>query len=437
MITLRRMGRAHGPHGAGRGGRQVWGPEPGAGQDAETGRDPRSRCSYRPTPTLGRPRGPRDDPGGDEVPHQLASLMQVRHGDLAPAGRCSGTTTLLGHDRPYPVDEYVEHVRAARGSSTVDVQRAYGNYRTRTGISRLDTETAPPPTHLARAGRGFSLGGKRVPGWRGSSRAMLGGRGWRGARPGRSRGGRCGSVSSTRWTWRTGTTPPVRPSGWTTPSPRVTRIDHYTRPQHAATARRSEPVPRRAEPAHPRVRLGALVNVLPAHDRCGLAEEVACWTGSPAGAGRGRVGSGVSPYELAQFGVAAEQAKAVYAEALEHSPRLGGPAAAHRGTCCAATTPPCRRCGTAAVSRRSGMPPAHRTAQWAGRHGVNFRGTVERRRATDAVEGYWSAWRAGARAGPAERHVRTTVGWPRRGDRPHRAEARRLSCGRTRCSAAS
>jgi len=39
-----------------------------------------------------------------------------------------GHDDVLGHDRPYPVDEYVEHVRAARRLIyQFDVQRAYGN----------------------------------------------------------------------------------------------------------------------------------------------------------------------------------------------------------------------------------------------------------------------------------------------------------------------
>ena len=65
---------------------------------------------------------------GDDVAHQLARLMQVRHGDLVPAGTVLGHDDVLGHDRPYPVDEYVEHVRAARRLIyQFDVQRAYGN----------------------------------------------------------------------------------------------------------------------------------------------------------------------------------------------------------------------------------------------------------------------------------------------------------------------
>jgi alkanesulfonate monooxygenase SsuD/methylene tetrahydromethanopterin reductase-like flavin-dependent oxidoreductase (luciferase family) len=65
------------------------------------------------------------------------------------------------------------------------------------------------------------------------------------------------------------------------------------------------------------MRIGALVNVLPAYHPLRLAEEIAILDQLTGGRLDMGVGSGVSPYELGYFGVDMAQAKAVYAEMLE------------------------------------------------------------------------------------------------------------------------
>jgi alkanesulfonate monooxygenase SsuD/methylene tetrahydromethanopterin reductase-like flavin-dependent oxidoreductase (luciferase family) len=66
-----------------------------------------------------------------------------------------------------------------------------------------------------------------------------------------------------------------------------------------------------------RLRIGALVYVLPAHEPLRLAEEIAVLDQLSHGRLDVGVGSGVSPYELAYFGVDAGQARARYAETLD------------------------------------------------------------------------------------------------------------------------
>src|ERR1700689_2815186 len=64
------------------------------------------------------------------------------------------------------------------------------------------------------------------------------------------------------------------------------------------------------------MRIGALVNVLPAYEPLRLAEEIAILDQLTGGRLDVGVGSGVSPYELAYFGIDGEQARARYAETL-------------------------------------------------------------------------------------------------------------------------
>lgn len=66
-----------------------------------------------------------------------------------------------------------------------------------------------------------------------------------------------------------------------------------------------------------RLRMGALVYVLPAHEPLRLAEELAVLDQLTNGRLDVGVGSGVSPYELAYFGIDAGQARARYAETLD------------------------------------------------------------------------------------------------------------------------
>ena len=178
-------------------------------------------------------------------------------------------------------------------------------------------------------------------------------------------------------------------------------IDHYHVAEHHGTPLSVCPSPNLFLAAlsqrTSRIRLGALVNVLPAHDPLRLAEEVAVLDRLTGGRLDVGVGSGVSPYELAQFGVAAEQAKAVYAEALEaltEAWRTGR--LRHRGTLLRSYD-----ATLSALPVQRPYPPLWyassntATAQWAGRHGVNFVGRWNGGALTDAVERYWSAWQAG------------------------------------------
>src|SRR3984885_2119495 len=64
------------------------------------------------------------------------------------------------------------------------------------------------------------------------------------------------------------------------------------------------------------LRIGALVTVLPMYEPLRLAEEIAILDQLTGGRLDVGVGSGVSPYELAYFGIDGEQARARYAETL-------------------------------------------------------------------------------------------------------------------------
>lgn len=64
---------------------------------------------------------------GPDAPELHVRLMRARHGD-GPAGTVMGHDDALGHDRPYPLDEYLDHVRAEqRLIYEFAVRRAYGN----------------------------------------------------------------------------------------------------------------------------------------------------------------------------------------------------------------------------------------------------------------------------------------------------------------------
>jgi hypothetical protein len=66
---------------------------------------------------------------GPDAPDLHVRLMQARHGDNAPAGTVLGHDDALGRDRPYPLDEYIEQIRAEqRLIYEFSVRRAYGNY---------------------------------------------------------------------------------------------------------------------------------------------------------------------------------------------------------------------------------------------------------------------------------------------------------------------
>ena len=177
-------------------------------------------------------------------------------------------------------------------------------------------------------------------------------------------------------------------------------VDHYHVTEHHGTPLSVCPSPNLFLAAlsqrTTRMRLGALVNVLPAHDPMRLAEEIGALDQLTGGRLDVGVGSGVSPYELGYLGVPADRAKAIYAESLDaltaawRTGRLD-----HRGTLL--------RDYDATLSvlpRQRPYPPLWyassntKTARWAGEHGVNFVGRWNGGALAGAVEEYWAAWDA-------------------------------------------
>lgn len=150
------------------------------------------------------------------------------------------------------------------------------------------------------------------------------------------------------------------------------------------------------------MRIGALVHVLPAYHPLRLAEEIATLDQMSHGRLDLGVGSGVSPYELAHFGVKAADAKPIYAEtlaAVTEALRTG--VFKHQGTL------------IPSVDAELSIRPVQRphpplwyassntaTAQWAGQGGVNFVGRWNAGAFTQAARTYWRAWDAGAGAEP-------------------------------------
>jgi alkanesulfonate monooxygenase SsuD/methylene tetrahydromethanopterin reductase-like flavin-dependent oxidoreductase (luciferase family) len=148
------------------------------------------------------------------------------------------------------------------------------------------------------------------------------------------------------------------------------------------------------------MRIGALVNVLPAYHPLRLAEEIAILDQLTGGRLDLGVGSGVSPYELGYFGVDMAQAKAVYAEMLDAvTTALSTGAMRHEGTL------------VPSVDAELSVTPVQRphpplwyassntkTAEWAGERGVNFVGRWNGGGFVPAVHAYWDAWRRGAGA---------------------------------------
>ncbi|GHF40905.1 hypothetical protein GCM10017566_12920 [Amycolatopsis bartoniae] len=183
-------------------------------------------------------------------------------------------------------------------------------------------------------------------------------------------------------------------------------VDHYHVTEHHGTPLSVCPSPnlllaalsQRTE----RMRLGALVNVLPAHDVFRLAEEVAVLDQLTGGRLDLGVGSGVSPYELGIFGVEAGQAKAIYAEALEAlTGALSTGRMRHEGRLLRSYD---AELSVLPVQRPH--PPLWyassntATAEWAGRNGVNFVGRWNGGSGAEAVRAYWEAWHAAGARGP-------------------------------------
>lgn len=146
-----------------------------------------------------------------------------------------------------------------------------------------------------------------------------------------------------------------------------------------------------------RIRIGALVYVLPAYDPFRLAEEVAVLDQFSGGRLDFGVGSGVSPYELAVLGVRAEDAKAIYAESLRAiTGALATGRMVHDGTLLRSYD---AELSVLPVQRP--YPPIWypssntRSAEWAGANAVNFIGRWNDGTFAAAVESYRTAWEAG------------------------------------------
>lgn len=143
-----------------------------------------------------------------------------------------------------------------------------------------------------------------------------------------------------------------------------------------------------------RMRIGALVNVLPSYEPFRLAEEVATLDQLAGGRLDFGVGAGVNPYELAIFGIEADQARPLYREILEavttalrtghmrHSGQL------LRSYDAELSVLPVQRPYPPLWYASSNTP----TAEWAGRHGINFLGRWNGGAITEAVQAYWQAW---------------------------------------------
>jgi alkanesulfonate monooxygenase SsuD/methylene tetrahydromethanopterin reductase-like flavin-dependent oxidoreductase (luciferase family) len=186
-------------------------------------------------------------------------------------------------------------------------------------------------------------------------------------------------------------------------------FDHYHLAEHHATPLSVCPSPNIFLSAltqrTSRIRMGALVHVLPAYDPFRLAEEIAVLDQLSGGRLDFGVGRGISPYELAIFGVAGDRAKEIYAESLRAVTRaLGTGRMRHRGVLL--------RSYDAELSVRPVQRPYPplwypssntASAEWAGENAVHFIGRWNRGTFGDAVARYWAAWERGTGAPDAGR----------------------------------
>ena len=144
------------------------------------------------------------------------------------------------------------------------------------------------------------------------------------------------------------------------------------------------------------LRIGALVHVLPIYDPLRLAEEIATLDQLTGGRLDMGVGSGVSPYELAYFGIDASSARARYAETLQVVTRaLATGRMTHTGTLLRdydveLSVGPVQRPHPPLWYASSNTA----TAEWAGANNVNFVGRWNDGGFIPAARAYWDAWRA-------------------------------------------
>jgi alkanesulfonate monooxygenase SsuD/methylene tetrahydromethanopterin reductase-like flavin-dependent oxidoreductase (luciferase family) len=154
------------------------------------------------------------------------------------------------------------------------------------------------------------------------------------------------------------------------------------------------------------MRIGALVHVLPAYDPLRLAEEIAVLDQLSGGRLDVGVGSGISPYELAYFGVDPGEARARYTETLAAvTTALATGRLTHRGTLLRdydveLSVGPVQHPHPPLWYASSNT----NSAEWAAANDVSFVGRWNGGSFGAAAEAYWRAWqdhRATAAAGSA------------------------------------
>jgi alkanesulfonate monooxygenase SsuD/methylene tetrahydromethanopterin reductase-like flavin-dependent oxidoreductase (luciferase family) len=144
-----------------------------------------------------------------------------------------------------------------------------------------------------------------------------------------------------------------------------------------------------------KLRMGALVFVLPAHEPLRLAEEIAVLDQLTHGRLDVGVGSGVSPYELAYFGVDASEARDRYAETLAVVLQaLETGRMTHRGKLLRdydveLSVGPVQRPHPPLWYASSNT----NSADWAAANDVNFVGRWGGGTFAAAAESYWRTWR--------------------------------------------
>jgi alkanesulfonate monooxygenase SsuD/methylene tetrahydromethanopterin reductase-like flavin-dependent oxidoreductase (luciferase family) len=178
-------------------------------------------------------------------------------------------------------------------------------------------------------------------------------------------------------------------------------IDHYHVTEHHGTPLSVCPSPNLFLAAlsqrTSRMRIGALVNVLPIYDPLRLAEEIAVLDQLCAGRLDLGVGRGVSPYELGYFGVSDEDSRALFTETLDVvTTALTTGRMVHRGERL--------RDYDVELSVRPVQQPHPplwyassntNSAEWAGWKGINFVGRWNAGSFVSAAETFWNAWEAG------------------------------------------
>ncbi len=146
-----------------------------------------------------------------------------------------------------------------------------------------------------------------------------------------------------------------------------------------------------------RIRIGAMVYVLPAYEPLRLAEEIAVLDHLSGGRVDLGVGSGISPIELGYFGVADGAARGLYDRAL-----VALLDAWTTGVLQHPEHPDREHATLSVLPVQRPYPPLWyassnpRTAEWAGRNAVSFLGRWNAGEFVQTVDAYWRAWRDAA-----------------------------------------